>query len=67
MVEHRSPEGDQFLFVRSNGREIEVEFVDPNAEPARRPTAPCSTRLYMSSPRSRRPASGAAPRIGEPS
>src|SRR5262249_24015296 len=28
------PEGDQFLFVRSNGREIEVEFVDPDAEPA---------------------------------
>lgn len=35
MVEHRFPEGDQFLFVRSNGSRIEVEFVDPNAqEPA---------------------------------
>lgn len=34
LVEHRFPEGDQFLFVRSNGREIEVEFVDPDAEPA---------------------------------
>lgn len=33
LVEHRFPEGDQFLFVRSNGREIEVEFVDPDAEP----------------------------------
>jgi len=31
MVEHRVPEGDQFLFVRSNGARIEVEFVDPNA------------------------------------
>lgn len=32
LVEHRFPEGDQFLFVRSNGREIEVEFVDPYAD-----------------------------------
>jgi ATP-dependent Clp protease ATP-binding subunit ClpC len=32
LVEHRFPEGDQFLFVRSNGRTIEVEFVDPDAE-----------------------------------
>jgi ATP-dependent Clp protease ATP-binding subunit ClpC len=34
MVEHRFPKGDQFLFVRSNGKEIEVEFVDPDSEPA---------------------------------
>src|SRR5262249_2113764 len=33
MVEHRFPQGDQFLFVRSNGKAIEVEFVDPDAEP----------------------------------
>ncbi len=33
MVEHRFPEGDQFLFVRSNGSQIEVEFVDPDAQP----------------------------------
>jgi ATP-dependent Clp protease ATP-binding subunit ClpC len=31
LVEHRFPEGDQFLFVRSDGRGIQVEFVDPNA------------------------------------
>ncbi len=31
MVEHRFPEGDQFLFVRSDGRAIQVEFVDPDA------------------------------------
>lgn len=31
LVEHRFPEGDQFLFVRSNGKAIEVEFVDPDA------------------------------------
>lgn len=34
LVEHRFPQGDQFLFVRSNGRSIEVEFVDPDAPPA---------------------------------
>ncbi|GGF24692.1 hypothetical protein GCM10011611_33430 [Aliidongia dinghuensis] len=33
LVEHRFPAGDQFLFVRSNGKAIEVEFVDPDAEP----------------------------------
>jgi ATP-dependent Clp protease ATP-binding subunit ClpC len=31
MVEHRFPSGDQFLFVRSDGQAIQVEFVDPNA------------------------------------
>src|SRR5205085_7390685 len=31
IVEHRHPEGDQFLFVRSNGAAIDVEFVDPDA------------------------------------
>lgn len=34
MVEHRYPEGDQFLFVRSDGKAIQVEFVDPNADEA---------------------------------
>ena len=32
IVEHRVPEGDQFLFVRSDGRGIQVEFVDPDAD-----------------------------------
>lgn len=32
LVEQRYPEGDQFLFVRSNGKEIEVEFVNPDAD-----------------------------------
>ncbi len=32
MVEHRFPAGDQFLFVRSDGQSLQVEFVDPNAE-----------------------------------
>jgi ATP-dependent Clp protease ATP-binding subunit ClpC len=31
LVEHRFPEGDQFLFVRSDGHAIQVEFVDPAA------------------------------------
>ncbi len=34
LVEHRFPQGDQFLFVRAGGDAIEVEFVDPDAEPA---------------------------------
>lgn len=32
IVEHRVPEGDQFLFVRSDGNAIQVEFVDPDAD-----------------------------------
>lgn len=30
IVEHRFPEGDQFLFVRSDGHGIQVEFIDPD-------------------------------------
>lgn len=30
LVEHRYPAGDQFLFVRSGGESLEVEFVDPD-------------------------------------
>ncbi|MDX1648029.1 MAG: AAA family ATPase [Longimicrobiales bacterium] len=33
IVENRAPEGDQFLFVRSDGSRLQVEFVDPEAEP----------------------------------
>jgi len=32
LVEHRYPAGDQFLFVRSEGTAIEVEFVDPDRD-----------------------------------
>jgi ATP-dependent Clp protease ATP-binding subunit ClpC len=32
IVEQRFPEGDQFVFVRSDGRAIQAEFVDPDAE-----------------------------------
>ena len=31
IVNHQFPGGDQFLFVRSDGRRIVVEFVDPDA------------------------------------
>ncbi|MEO7402888.1 MAG: hypothetical protein ABIU95_04390, partial [Burkholderiales bacterium] len=39
IVERRHPEGDQFLFVRSDGSAIQVQFVDPDA-PATPPTEP---------------------------
>ncbi len=32
IVERRFPEGEQFLFVRSNGEGIQAEFVDPDAD-----------------------------------
>jgi ATP-dependent Clp protease ATP-binding subunit ClpC len=34
IVEKRFPEGEQFLFVRSDGNGIQVEFVDPDADVA---------------------------------
>ncbi len=49
LVEHRFPEGDQFLFVRSNGREIEVEFVDPDAEPGQAAAAEAESGLSLAS------------------
>jgi len=33
IVSDRTPAGDQFLFVRSDGRGVQVEFVDPDAAP----------------------------------
>ena len=32
IVERRFPEGDQFVFIRSDGRAIQAEFVDPGGE-----------------------------------
>ena len=32
IVERRFPEGEQFLFVRSDGSAVQVEFVDPDAD-----------------------------------
>jgi ATP-dependent Clp protease ATP-binding subunit ClpC len=34
IVERRFPEGEQFVFVRSDGHAIQAEFVDPDAEHA---------------------------------
>ena len=34
IVERRFPEGDQFVFVRSDGRGIQAEFVDPDSDAA---------------------------------
>jgi ATP-dependent Clp protease ATP-binding subunit ClpC len=34
IVEKRFPEGEQFLFVRSDGNAIQAEFVDPDADVA---------------------------------
>jgi ATP-dependent Clp protease ATP-binding subunit ClpC len=50
LVEHRAPEGEQFLFVRSNGRAIQVEFVDPDADsgPPVEPSAPPNSRPSLS-------------------
>ena len=33
MVQNKAPDGEQFLFIRSNGQELQVEFIDPDAEP----------------------------------
>jgi ATP-dependent Clp protease ATP-binding subunit ClpC len=32
IVERRAPEGEQFVFVRSDGVELQAEFVDPDGE-----------------------------------
>ncbi len=40
IVERRFPEGEQFLFVRSDGNGIQVEFVDPDADAGTVETVP---------------------------
>jgi ATP-dependent Clp protease ATP-binding subunit ClpC len=41
IVDHQFPQGDQFLFVRSDGSAIQVEFIDPDApEPEEEITTP---------------------------
>ena len=36
IVERRFPEGEQFVFFRSDGRAIQAEFVDPDDDDAGR-------------------------------
>jgi ATP-dependent Clp protease ATP-binding subunit ClpC len=38
MVQNRAPAGEQFLFIRSDGNALQVEFVDPDDEPADGPS-----------------------------
>ena len=45
IVEKRFPEGDQFVFVRSDGHAIQAEFVDPDAEEAPARSAPVDGNL----------------------
>jgi ATP-dependent Clp protease ATP-binding subunit ClpC len=40
IVEKRFPEGDQFVFFRSDGRAIQAEFVDPDSDPLPPSVAP---------------------------
>ncbi len=55
IVEKRFPEGEQFLFVRSDGNAIRVEFVDPDADlapaaetPAAAPAGPAAAPALAS-------------------
>lgn len=47
IVEHRAPEGGQFLFVRSAGDRLDVQFVDPDAPS--HPVAAASPRIEADS------------------
>jgi ATP-dependent Clp protease ATP-binding subunit ClpC len=54
IVEKRFPEGDQFVFIRSNGRSIQAEFVDPDGDGApatmknaETPTAPALPAMIL--------------------
>jgi hypothetical protein len=46
IVEKRFPEGDQFPFARSDGENVQVEFVDPDAPAAHEPTAAAPARTF---------------------
>ncbi|WP_158554690.1 AAA family ATPase [Methylovirgula sp. 4M-Z18] len=50
LVEHRFPQGDQFLFVRSDGTKIEVEFVDPAAGAVKEPEVELAVENDLSLP-----------------
>src|SRR5262249_4228200 len=48
IVEKRFPAGDQFLFVRSDGEGIQVQFVDPDADAISDPVAPVTGSITHS-------------------
>ena len=54
IVERRFPEGDQFVFVRSDGRAIQAEFVDPDGGAAGNPLAGARRRGGKADRRCRR-------------
>jgi ATP-dependent Clp protease ATP-binding subunit ClpC len=39
IVEHRTPVGDQFVFMRSDGQAIQAEFIDPDSDDQGAPAA----------------------------
>jgi len=43
IVERRFPEGDQFVFFRSDGRAIQAEFVDPDSDAPTASAAPAAS------------------------
>jgi ATP-dependent Clp protease ATP-binding subunit ClpC len=45
IVEKRFPEGEQFLFARSDGNGVQVEFVDPDADVATADETPVAAPL----------------------
>jgi ATP-dependent Clp protease ATP-binding subunit ClpC len=47
IVSRRFPEGEQFLFIAARGGEIDVTFVDPDAEEEAPPEAPPATGLRL--------------------
>lgn len=53
IVENRFPEGDQFLFVKSNGPSIQVEFVDPDATEQSLVSAPAADTAATTVPLAR--------------
>ncbi len=50
IVEKRFPEGEQFLFVRSDGEGIQAEFVDPDADAVTGSAAPSAMPMEAASP-----------------
>ena len=64
IVEKRFPEGEQFLFVRSDGERIEVEFVDPDADVAPAGDMPAAAPRRLSRRRFPRSLRRSSPRRG---